>query len=142
MTTTTPDVTPDDPAAAITVVDAFLGAICAGTGIPAELYAPDARLDATVPNWRLSRRGPVAISEEYSRWFAHRGELQELDRTPIDGGEVVRYLLTWSEAGVPHAAHHCHRLTVGTDGRIAVDTVFCGGRWSAELLAEMAEADQ
>lgn len=28
------------------------------------------------------------------------------------------------------------------DGRITTDTVFCGGRWPASLLAEMAEAER
>jgi hypothetical protein len=28
------------------------------------------------------------------------------------------------------------------DGRIVEDTVYCGGRWPATLLAEMAEADR
>ena len=43
------------------------------------------------------------------------------------------------ENGVPHAAHHLHLLTV-RDGLIAADTVFCGGRWPASLLADMEAA--
>jgi len=46
---------------------------------------------------------------------------------------------TWTEGGVPHAVHHVHVLAVG-DGRITADTVMCGGRWSAALLAEMEAA--
>jgi hypothetical protein len=41
---------------------------------------------------------------------------------------------------VPHGAHHVHVLTTDAEGRIATDTVFCGGRWNATLLAQMAEA--
>lgn len=37
----------------------------------------------------------------------------------------------------PH--NHMHRLTV-RGGRIVADTVFCGGRWPASLLAEMEAA--
>jgi hypothetical protein len=33
-----------------------------------------------------------------------------------------------------------HLLTI-RDGRIAADTVLCGGRWPASLLAEMEAAD-
>ncbi len=112
-----------------------------GVAIPVELYEPDARLDATVPNWRLTRRGPEAIVGEYAGWFAHPGRFDELSRDRIEGGELVCYLLTWLEHGVPHAAHHCHVLRLGPAGRIASDTVFCGGRWPAALLAEIAEAD-
>jgi hypothetical protein len=40
---------------------------------------------------------------------------------------------------VPHAAHHVHIITVA-GGRIVADTVMCGGRWPASLLAEMEAA--
>jgi hypothetical protein len=53
---------------------------------------------------------------------------------------VVEYTLSWTENGVPHAAHHVHLLTV-RDDRIVADTVMCGGRWPASLLAEMEAAD-
>jgi hypothetical protein len=125
---------------ATTTVDAFLDAVRAGRGIPTELYAPDAVLDATVPNWRFGVTGPEAIAAEYARWFADEGATEELDRFPISDGEIVRYLLTWRQQGVPHAAHHTHIITVGTDGRITTDVVFCGGRWDASLLAQMAES--
>jgi hypothetical protein len=125
---------------ATTTVDAFLDAVRAGRGIPTELYAPDAVLDATVPNWRFGVSGPEAITAEYARWFADEGATEELDRFPIADGEIVRYLLTWRQQGVPHAAHHTHIITQGADGRITKDVVFCGGRWDASLLAQMAES--
>jgi hypothetical protein len=124
--------------ATATAVNSFLLAVASGDGIPAELYAPDAVLDATVPNWRYATVGADAIATEYSRWFAAPAAFEELTRSVIDGGEVVTYLLTWVEEGVPHAAHHCHLIGVDEDGRIASDTVFCGGRWPASLLAQMA----
>jgi hypothetical protein len=119
-------------------VDLFLAAVVDGKGIPVELYASDATLDATVPNWRFTARGPEAIAAEYRRWFGFPAAFEELSRFPLPDGEVVTYLLTWVESGVPHAAHHCHLLVVGDDGQIKSDVVFCGGRWPAGLLAEMA----
>lgn len=133
MTTTTTGID-----GATSTVDVFLAAVVAGEGIPVELYAPDAMLDATVPDWRFTVAGPEAIAAEYGRWFASPGAFEELRRAPTPDGEVVTYLLTWTESDVPHAAHHCHVLTLGDDGRIASDVVFCGGRWPAGLLAEMA----
>lgn len=121
----------------MSTIDAFITAIEAGAGIPAACYADDAVLDATVPNWRFTVRGAQAISDQYGGWFAHPARLEELDRHPTAEGEVINYLVTWEEGGVPHAAHHCHVLTVGPDGRIVRDQVWCGGRWSADLLAEM-----
>ena len=103
------------------------------------VWSPDAVLDATVPNWRFRRRGPAAIRAEYGGWFADPGHLEELVRLPVPSGEVVRYLLTWVENGVPHAAHHVHLLVVN-DGWITRDTVLCGGRWPAALLAQMQAA--
>jgi hypothetical protein len=121
-------------------VDRFLEAASAGAGVPADLFTPDAVLDATVPGWRFAARGADALARQYSGWFGEPAVLEELERLPVDGGEVVTYLITWVERGVPHAAHHCHVLRFGAGGRIAADRFFCGGRWDAGLLAEMAAA--
>ena len=42
-------------------------------------------------------------------------------------------------AGVPHTVHQAHVVSV-RDGRIARDEVWCGGRWPAPLMEEMAAA--
>ena len=122
-------------------VDEFLNAIETATIPACGAWSADAALDATVPNWRLHASGAEAIRAEYARWFADPGRFDELRRCPLgDGaGEVVEYTLTWTENGVPHAAHHMHLLTVA-DGSIVADTVMCGGRWPAGLLAEMEAA--
>ncbi len=120
-------------------VDRFLAAVRSATIAGCDAWAPDAVLDATVPNWRFRRTGSDQIREEYARWFADPGTFEEFDRTPVPGGEVVRYLLAWTEGGVPHTAHHVHFLQVA-DGAIVSDLVMCGGRWPAALMAEM-EAD-
>lgn len=122
-------------------VDRFLEAIASGDGVPAEIFAADSVLDATVPGWRFAVHGAARMSVQYSGWSRHPGAFEELERLPVDGGEVVTYLLAWSERGVPYAARHCHVLRFDTSGRIASDRFFCGGRWDAGLLARMAEAD-
>lgn len=124
------------------VIDKFLHAIESATIPGCDVWSPDAMLDATVPSWRLHATGPDAIRAEYARWFADPGHFHELRRCPLgDGaGEVVEYTLSWQENGVPHAAHHMHLLTV-RDDLIVADTVMCGGRWPASLLAEMEAAD-
>jgi hypothetical protein len=120
-------------------IDTFLDAVEAATIPACDAWAPDAVVDATVPNWRFDLRGADAIRTEYTRWFSSPGRFEQLRREPRDGGELVEYLLTWEENGVPHAAHHVHIITVA-DGRIVADTVMCGGRWPASLLAEMEAA--
>jgi hypothetical protein len=122
-------------------VDEFLTAVTAGAIDSCDAWTTDVVLDATVPNWRFRKDGVAALKEEYAHWFADPGRFEELRRVPFQGGEVVEYLLTWVEGGVPHAARHMHVLDV-RDGRIARDTVVCGGRWPASLRAEIQSAQQ
>lgn len=124
-----------------TAVDGFLSAVVTHWGPEqSALYTADATLDATVPNWRFSVVGAESIAAQYGTWFSHGGRLEELERRPCPGGEVITYLLTWVVGGVPHASHHCHVLTLAPDGRIARDKVWCGGRWDAARLADMGAA--
>ena len=124
-------------------IEKFLNAIQTATIPDCDAWSADATLDATVPNWRLHARGADAIRAEYARWFADPGQLGDLRRFQVQSGggpsEIVEYVLSWTENGVPHAAHHLHVLTV-RDDRIVSDMVFCGGRWPAALLAEMEAA--
>lgn len=131
----------DAQSSATTTVDRLLAAIESGAGgTVADLYADGALLDATVPGWRFALRGSDAVARQYGTWFAAPAAFEELVRLAVDHGEVVTYLLTWDEGGVPHAAHHCHVLELDARGRIARDLFFCGGRWDAARLAEMAAA--
>jgi hypothetical protein len=124
-----------------TAVDRLLDAIASGAGCSADRFAPGAELDATVPGWRFTVRGAGAVALQYAEWFTHPAAFEELERLSVDGGEVVSYLLTWYERGVPYAAHHCQVLHLDQQGRISTARFFCGGRWDAARLAEMAAAD-
>ncbi len=124
----TPDLT--DP------VTRFLDAVTEGRGIPTDLYAPSAVLDATVPLWRLEAHGPTAIAGQLSGWYADPGRLSEVVRSPLPGGEVVRLTLAWSENGNPMASHQVHLLDVD-GGVITRHDVWCGGRWEASLQADI-----
>lgn len=125
---------------AAAVVDRFLEAARSAAIGDCDVWAPDATLDATVPDWRFRRRGADAIRETYVGWFSEPGEFEDLRREPVTGGEVVRYLIASTEDGVQYVAHHVHWLEV-RDGQIWADTVFCGGRWSVERQQEMAAGD-
>ena len=52
--------------------------------------------------------------------------------------QLVECSLSGEERGAFHACHPVHVLEVA-ERRIAADAVFCGGRWPASLLAEMAK---
>ena len=118
-------------------IDALLSGIEAGA-VPA-VFSDDAMLDATVPNWRFTTRGAAGVRAELSRWFADPGRFEDLRRTPLPDGELVEFTLTWSEDGVEHMCHQAHVLRV-SGHQVASDTAWCGGRWPAPLIAEMAAA--
>ena len=121
-------------------VDRFVDAIAAGAGVPDGVFAADAVVDATVPMWRFTMRGAERIRHQLAGWFAAPARYEELHRLPVSGGELLEFTLVWEERGVPYACHQSHRIAV-EGGRIVRDTVFCGGRWDAGLLAEIADAD-
>ena len=120
-------------------IDEFLAAVTAATIPAARAWAPDATLDATTPGWRSKIATAPAIQRLFSGWYADEGRFEELERTPLPDGELIQFLLTWTEHGVPHAARQAHVVTV-RDGLITRHVVYCGGRWPAGLLARMAEA--
>ncbi len=136
MTTTTTTTT-----GMTTTTDRFIEAVASGAGVPPDLLADDVVLDATVPDWRFTVRGPEAVARQYGLWFDTPATLEELERWSGPGGEVLTYLQALEVNGVPHAAHHCHLLRFDADGRIVRDRFFCGGRWHAARLAEMAAAE-
>ena len=120
-------------------VSRYLDSIEQGAMGGCDAVSSDIELDATVPNWRFAVHGRRAVLDELSRWYADPGSLEELRRTPIPRGELVAFTLRWEADGVPHAAHQVHILEVA-DAHITRAQVWCGGRWPAALLAEMAEA--
>jgi hypothetical protein len=124
----------EDPTPGLSV-DRRLAGIEAGS-IPVGIFTDDAVLDATVPNWRFSVNGGDAVRRELGRWYADPGRFENLQRTPLPGGELVEFTLAWEEKGVPHACHQAHILKIA-GAQVATDTAFCGGRWPAALLAEM-----
>lgn len=122
-------------------IDSLCAAITDATIGTADVFCDDVVLDATVPNWHFVRRGRDAVRSELSHWFADRASFETLRRTPLPNGELLEFDLAWVEGGVPHACRQAHILGL-RGGLIAEDTVWCGGRWPASLLAEMAEAQR
>jgi hypothetical protein len=113
-------------------------------GLPIDIgvFTDDVVFDATVPMWRLHRHGAAAAVAELSRWFADAGRFERFQTFTFPGGALVEFTLTWEQQGVPYACHQAHRLELETDGRIRGLTAWCGGRWPANLLADMAEAER
>ena len=124
-----------------TTTDRLLDALAGGQGVPVDLFAPDAVLDATVPTWRFPTRGAEAVAAKLSAWYDAPGTFSELERLPVEGGEVLTYAFSSTDDNGPYTVHHCQVLRFDAEGRIAQDRFWCGGRWDAERMAEMAAAD-
>ena len=120
-------------------IDRFTQAIATASLPRSGVFADDAVLDATVPNWRYAVNGAADIEAELARWYADPGRFEEIQRTPLENGELVEFVLTWEENGEPHMCHQAHHIEVH-DGLITSDRAWCGGRWGAALQAEMAQA--
>jgi hypothetical protein len=136
MTTTTVTNTTDTP------LERLYDAAERGVPIDIDVFTNDVVLDATVPMWRFHRHGAAATAAELGRWFADAGRFEEFQTFALPGGALVEFILTWEQQGVPHACHQSHRLELDADGRIRRLHAWCGGRWPASLLADMAEAEQ
>jgi hypothetical protein len=120
-------------------IDRFLEAVRTAGFADTDVFANDAVSDSTPPNWRLQVHGAAELRAQYAKWFDHPAELTELRRTPLPDGELLEYTRAWAQDGVPHKAHHIHRLTVAA-GTIVEDAHWCGGRWPESLLNEIAAA--
>ena len=121
-----------------TVIDQFLAGI-ARAEIPAAVFHQEAVLDATVPNWRYQVQGATAVAAELAKWYADPGRFEAVRRTVIADGELVEFTLTWTENDVEHRCHQAHVLQL-RNRQVLKDTVWCGGRWPAPLVAEMQAA--
>ncbi len=116
-------------------IDRLIAGIEAGS-IPHDVFADDVVLDATVPNWRFDVRGRGAVQDQLAKWFADPGRFQAIQRTPLPDGELVEFTLVWTEGGIEHTCHQAHIIRTRGNS-VSTDTMFCGGRWPADLLSQM-----
>lgn len=123
----------------MSAVDDFLAAVEAADIEACNAWTTDCVVDATTPGGRSYLHGADAVRGEYRRWFAHPNVLDGLRRWPIPDGEIVEYTHRFENDAGPHWAHHLHVLQL-RDGRIARDTVFCGGQRPLSELPEEAAA--
>jgi len=63
-------------------VDTLIAGIEAAA-VPSEVFADDAVLDATVPNWRFTTLGAAAIQGVFAGWFADPGSFRQLHRSRL-----------------------------------------------------------
>lgn len=144
MTTTqnpTPTASSPTPSASAGTdpVAAFLDQLADGGVLDTAIFDDGVVLDSTVPNWRFELVGTDPVCQQLGAWFAIPGEYEWVRRQATPTGELVEFFFCWEENDMPYAAHQLHLLDI-EHGRIWRDTMFCGGRWPAPLLAEMESA--
>ncbi len=95
----------------------------------AEVYAPDALLDANVPQWRFQRRGFEEIVAQYRDWYPEPVRLVEWTPTPTEFGAVVEQAEWTVVGGEETYTRSVHLLQVG-GRRIVRHVLYCTGRWN------------
>jgi len=94
----------------------------------AELYAPDALLDANLPAWRLQRQGTVAIVKQFEEWYPKPPRFVEWRERPTPWGAVVECAeLHGKGADETYFRTVCLLLIDGE--RIGLHIVYCTGAW-------------
>ena len=104
-----------------------------------EVYAPDALLDANVPQWRFQCRGVDQIIAQYRAWYP--GSVRIVEWAPSDTtfGVVVEQA-EWADDGTDEVfARSVHLLHLEAD-RIVRHVVYCTGRWDRATVERQAAA--
>lgn len=104
----------------------------------AELYAPEALLDAHVPNWRFQVQGREAVAAR-TAGLPGPGRFASFEAEPTaSGDELMQFEWRQGEESGGAVVRELHLLRLDDDGRIAEQVLFCAGVWDPELQARMA----
>lgn len=107
----------------------------------AELYHPEALLDAHVPNWRFQVQGRDAVAAR-TAGLPRPGRFASFEVEPTASEDVlVQFEWRQHREDGETVTRELHVLRLDPDGRIAEQVLFCAGVWEPELQARMvAEA--
>lgn len=104
----------------------------------AQLYEPEALLDAHVPNWRLQVQGREAVATHTSG-LPGPGSFASFDTEATASGDVLmQFEWRQREANGGAVIRELHLLRLTDDGRIAEQILFCAGVWDPDLQLRMA----
>ena len=107
----------------------------------ADLYRPDALLDANVPQWRFQLRGRDAIRqallEEAAEHLRGCGRVSGWRVTRTGDGTVVELEVRFPEEAEERLWREVHLFH--TDGEaITEHVIYCTGVWDADTIARQA----
>ncbi len=103
----------------------------------ADVYAPDAMLDANVPQWRFQRKGVDEIVAQHRDWYPGPVRLVDWVPTATEFGAVVEQA-DWVGDGADEVySRSVHVLHVEGD-RIVRHVMYCTGRWDRATFERQA----
>lgn len=103
----------------------------------AEVYAPDALLDANVPQWRFQRKGLDEIAAQYRDWYPAPVRIAEWRSTSTGFGAVVEQAEWTVEGGDETYSRSIHLLYLD-GGRIVRHVLYCTGQWDRAVVERHA----
>ncbi|HWC11986.1 MAG TPA: nuclear transport factor 2 family protein [Acidimicrobiales bacterium] len=102
-----------------------------------EVYAPDALLDANVPQWRFQCKGVDQITAQYRAWYPASVRIAEWRPTLTAFGAVVEQA-EWAGDGADEVfARSVHLLHLERD-RIVRHVLYCTGQWDRATVERQA----
>ena len=126
-------------AEARTLATAFVTWLETGSA-PDGLFAPDAFLDLSLPQWRLQTDSADALVRVRLEGHPDPGRVSRWRADPTPDGFLFEFEERWTDArGESWYAREMLRATV-TDGRISEISIYCTGDWDQARQAEHAQA--
>ncbi|BCJ27606.1 hypothetical protein AB0I55_30480 [Actinocatenispora sera] len=104
---------------------------------PAGLFAPDAFLDLSVPQWRQQADGADTLVALRRRLHPSPGTVPRHRVDPTPTGFVVEWEERWTADGQDWYCREMARAEV-TGGAISALSVYCTGDWDADTQARHA----
>ncbi len=106
----------------------------------AELYHPQALLDAHVPNWRFQIQGRRTVAESAGTALPGPGRFATFNAEPTATGDlIVQFEWQQAEEQGGRTSRELHLWRLDDSGRITEQIAFCAGIWDQQLQARMAE---
>jgi hypothetical protein len=102
---------------------------------PADLFAPDAFADLTVPGWRLQASGRAAVSALRTDSHPDPGRVRVSRVDAIERGFVMEFEERWDSGGQSWYCREMLRADV-RDAQITQMSVYCTGDWDEQKQAE------
>lgn len=103
----------------------------------ADVYSPDALIDANVPQWRFQRKGLDDIVAQYRDWYPAPPRIVEWTPVPTGFGAVVEQA-DWTAEGDDDVYSRSLHLLHVDNGRIVRHVLYCTGQWDRATVERQA----